>query len=179
MKILNNSAGKFALAAIIATAAATSATAQQEVAAVAFHDDWSVFETNEGTRECWIASAATESVARRGGQTVSVRRGDIRMMVSFRPQQGVSNEVSFTGGYPYREDSRVEMEIRGTTFEMFTEGEWAWPATPAVDAEIVNAMLRAGSAEVTGVSGRGTTTIDTISAIGFTAALRDAERRCN
>lgn len=166
------------LVAVSSIGFATNVAGQETLPRVAVHDDWSVFETNQGTRECWIVSSPTQSVARRGGQNVEVRRGKIEMMISFRPQQGVANEVSFTGGYPFREDSRVEVEIRGDTFEMFTEGEWSWPASPAIDGKIVAAMRASGSAKITGVSGRGTTTIDTISAIGFTAALRDAERRC-
>ncbi|MEL7215210.1 MAG: hypothetical protein AAGJ96_04645 [Pseudomonadota bacterium] len=179
MKSLSTLALLAGLTAAAGALAPSAATAQTEVPRVASHQNWSVFETNQGTRECWIASAPTESVARRNGQTVSVRRGTIMMVVSFRPAQGVANEVSFTGGYPFRADSRVDVEIQGTTFELFTEGEWAWPATPSVDGDLVAAMRRAGSAEVTGVSGRGTTTIDTISAIGFTAALNDARNRCS
>jgi hypothetical protein len=39
-------------------------------------------------------------------------------------------------------------------------------------------MKRGAEAVVTGVSGRGTTTIDTFSLLGFTAAIEDAETRC-
>mgnify|MGYP000007867722 FL=1 len=39
-------------------------------------------------------------------------------------------------------------------------------------------MKRGSSAIITGVSKRGTKTRDTISLMGFTAALEDAEKRC-
>jgi hypothetical protein len=73
----------------------------------------------------------------------------------------------------------VNLNISDNEFELFTDGEWAWPATTADDAKIVTAMKRGASAIVTGVSSRGTTTKDTFSLLGFTAAVEDAESRCS
>lgn len=157
----------------------STAMAQQAVPSVNAFDDWSVFETTSGQKECWIASAPTESSASRGGQTVTVRRGEIRMMITFRPGSNVNGEVSYTGGYPYQEDSRVRVAIGSTTFDLFTEGEWAWPASASQDQSLIAAMRAGARAIVTGTSGRGTQTRDTISAIGFTNALNDARRRCS
>ena len=39
-------------------------------------------------------------------------------------------------------------------------------------------MARMAEAKITGVSARGTTTVDTFSLSGFTAAITDAEARC-
>jgi hypothetical protein len=72
----------------------------------------------------------------------------------------------------------VNVNIKGSEFELFTEGEWAWPATKADDSKIVTAMKRGAEAVVTGISSRGTTTKDTFSLLGFTAAVEDAEGRC-
>jgi hypothetical protein len=164
----------------VATLAMSStAIAQETVPSVAGFDDWSVFETTSGAKECWIASAPTESTATRGGQTVTVRRGNIRMMVTFRPGSNVEGEVSYTGGYPYQEDSRVRVAIGDNNFDLFTEGEWAWPARPSDDQALVAAMRAGARAIVTGTSGRGTQTRDVISAIGFTNAFNDARRRCS
>ncbi|MEL6125218.1 MAG: invasion associated locus B family protein [Pseudomonadota bacterium] len=158
--------------------AAAPAAAQEAVNRVAVNNDWSVLVADAGGRECFIASAPTNSTATRGGQTVTVRRSEIRMMVSFRPGAGVSNEVSFTGGYPFRENSRVTLQIGNRSWDMFTEGEWAWPASPSEDGQIVAAMRAGATARVTGVSSRGTQTVDTISLRGFTASINDAQGRC-
>ncbi|PKP62545.1 MAG: hypothetical protein CVT86_07515, partial [Alphaproteobacteria bacterium HGW-Alphaproteobacteria-8] len=48
----------------------------------------------------------------------------------------------------------------------------------AADDQIVAAMKRGTDAVLTGVSNRGTTTIDTYSLLGFTAALDEAQRLC-
>ena len=48
-----------------------------------------------------------------------------------------------------------------------------------VNARIVEAMKRGTDAVLTGVSGRGTTTRDTFSLLGVTAAIEEANRRCS
>jgi hypothetical protein len=99
-------------------------------------------------------------------------------MVFYRPSEVAKGQIAFTGGYPFASGSTVNVNISGNEFEMFTEGEWAWPASASDDAKMVTAMKRGASAIVTGVSGRGTVTKDTFSLLGFTAAVEDAEKRC-
>ena len=157
---------------------AGSVSAQDESAnRVAANTDWSVF-VEDSPQECWGVSAPKETVNTRDGQPVAVRRGDILLFVFYRPGSGVQGQVTFTGGYPFAGGSTVEMDISGTKFELFTEGEWAWPATPEDDAAIVAAMRRGAGASLTARSGRGTQTADSFSLLGFTAAIEEAERRC-
>lgn len=139
--------------------------------------DWSVFEETD-PRECFAVSAPKEQVNTRDGQVVSVTRGEALLFVFYRPGEGVNGQVTFTGGYPFASNSPVSIEIGGTQYQMFTEGEWAWPATPEDDARIVTAMRAGAQAVLTGVSGRGTQTADTFSLLGFTASVEEAQRRC-
>jgi len=167
------------LAGMAAITAATGAFAQEESTnRVAAETDWSVFVEND-PKECWSVSAPKETVNTRDGRVVAVRRGDILLFVFYRPGADVSGQVTFTGGYPFADGSTVNMDIGGTEFELFTEGEWAWPATEADDAKIITAMKRGASAVLTARSSRGTTTKDTFSLLGFTAAVEDAEKRCS
>ena len=83
-----------------------------------------------------------------------------------------------SGGYPFANESTVSVQVGDTTFQMFTQGETAWPATPEDDAKFVAAMKRGANAVVTGRSGRGTQTQDTFSLLGFTAAVDEAANRC-
>ncbi|MEM9794694.1 MAG: invasion associated locus B family protein, partial [Pseudomonadota bacterium] len=46
------------------------------------------------------------------------------------------------------------------------------------DTELIEAMRRGSSAQITAVSSRGTQTIDDFSLLGFTAALEKAEELC-
>ena len=112
------------------------------------------------------------------GRVVAVRRGEILLMTFFRPEAGVKGQVTFTGGYPFASGSTVTINVDGNNYEMFTEGEWAWPASTEDDNKIIAAMKRGSSAVLSARSGRGTLTKDTFSLSGFTAAFEDAETRC-
>ena len=168
-----------ALAGLITGLVGTSLAAQEESTnRVNANTDWSVFEETD-PRECWAVSAPKETVNTRDGREVAVRRGEILLMVFNRPDSGVSGQVAFTGGYPFAGGSTVTMQIGDATYDLYTEGEWAWPATPEDDATIVAAMKRGANAVLTARSSRGTTTRDTFSLLGFTAAVEDAARRCS
>ena len=153
------------------------AAQEQSTNSVATITDWTVF-VEDNPKECWGVSIPTETVNTRDGRVVAANRGDILLMVYYRPGASVDGQVAFTGGYPFRDGSQVSVNISGTEYTLFTEGEWAWPASNADDAKLVAAMKRGADAIVTGVSSRGTTTKDTFSLLGFTAAIEDAEKRC-
>jgi hypothetical protein len=130
----------------------------------------------ESPKECWGVTVPKETVNTRDGQPVSVRRGDILLFVTFRP--GAPGEISFTGGYPFANGSTVTLEVDGKSYDLFTDGEWAWPATPEADAELLAAMKAGSTAVASARSDRGTQTKDSFSLRGFTAAMTEAETRC-
>jgi len=151
------------------------ALAQESTNRVATMTDWNVF-TEESPKECWGVSKPKETVNTRDGQPVSVRRGDILLFVTFRP--GKPGEISFTGGYPFAGGSTVDVSIDGQTYQLFTDGEWAWPGSAEDDAKLLAAMKAGTQATLSARSGKGTQTVDTFSLRGFTAAMQDAEKRC-
>lgn len=166
-----------AFCVVVACAIGTISFAQESSNRVAANTDWSVF-TEDSPKECWAVSAPKETVNTKDGQTVAVRRSEVLLMVFFRPGTSAQGQVTFTGGYPFASGSTVDMDIAGTTFTLFTEGEWAWPATLEDDAKIVAAMKRGADTTLTARSGRGTQTADKFSLLGFTAAEEDASKRC-
>lgn len=168
--------GRAIFGAVVALASVGIATAQESTNNVATLTDWSVF-TEENPKECWGVSIPKETVNTRDGQPVTARRGDIMLFVTFRPG-GAQGEISFTGGYPFADGSIVAVEIDGKSFEMFTEGEWAWTTGAADDAALLAALKAGSTAILTGRSGRGTQTMDTFSLRGFTAAMEEAAKRC-
>ena len=153
----------------------STALAQESTNLVATMTDWSVF-TEESPKECWGVSKPKETVNSRDGQPVSVRRGDILLFVTFRP--GKPGEISFTGGYPFAGGSTVEVAVDGNAFQLFTDGEWAWPGSAEDDAKLLAALKAGTNATLTARSGKGTETKDTFSLRGFTAAMEDAGKRC-
>ncbi len=145
---------------------------------VAQHRDWSVFEEDSPTKQCWTVSQPRESVHTRDGRVVSVRRGDILLLVSFIPAKDLSGQVSFQSGYPFRQGSVVTVDVDDQNFNLFTLGELAWTNSDEDDMKLVEALKLGKEAVVVGISSRGTTTKDTFSLFGVTAAIEDAEKRC-
>jgi invasion protein IalB len=166
-------AGAIAGAALIATGALAQEQSSNRVAA---KTDWSVFVDDNPT-ECWGVSTPKETVNTKDGRVVAVTRGQILLMVFYRPSADAKGQVAFTGGYPFASGSTVNVNISGNEFDLIADGEWAWPAI-GDDAKIVAAMKRGASAIVSARSSRGTLTKDTFSLLGFTAAVDDAAKRC-
>ncbi len=167
-------AGLMGLTLMAGTAAAQEVSTNQ----VDAKTDWSIFE-GDNPRECWAVSTPTETVNTKDGRVVAVTRGEILLMVFYRPGASVRGQVAFNSGYPFASGSTVTVDISGNKYELFTEGEWAWPATPADDAKLVTAMKRGANAVLSARSSRGTKTQDTFSLLGFTAAVEDADKRCS
>jgi hypothetical protein len=151
------------------------AMAQESTNQVAVMTDWSVFAEKD-PKECWGVSSPKETVNSKDGQPVSVRRGDILLFVTYRP--GAKGEVSFSGGYPFAGGSTVTLDVDGTSFDLFSDGEWAWSGGPTDDDAILTALKKGSSATLTAHSAKGTQTKDTFSLRGFTAAMDEAAKQC-
>ena len=162
-------------ASLVLIAGLGTAMAQESTNVVATEGDWTVFAA-DNPRECWAVSPPRSTINTRNGQPAEVTRGDIRLYIAYRP--GQNGEVSFTGGYPFAPDSTVEVDVGGRKFNLFTEGDSAWTGSPADDEALVAALRAGSSAVVTGRSARGTTTKDTFSLAGVTAATNTARSRC-
>ena len=167
-----------AICALGLSLAATGVFAQESSNRVAANTDWSVFVEDNPT-ECWSVSSPKETVNSKNGRSVAVKRGTILLFVSYRPGAKVKGEVSFTGGYPFAKGSTVGLQVGDSTFQLFTDGEWAWAASPADDAKIIAAMKRGAKAVANAQSSRGTKTQDSFSLLGFTAAVDEAAKRCS
>lgn len=164
--------------ALVATMAMNAAPsmAQESTNNVATKSDWSVF-AEENPKECWGVSSPKETVNTKDGAPTAVRRGDILLFVTYRAG-GAKGEISFSGGYPFAGGSTVKLEVQGQSFDLFSDGEWAWPGSAEDDATILAALKGGSDAKLTGHSGKGTQTEDTFSLRGFTAAMEEAAKRC-
>ncbi|GAA4221295.1 hypothetical protein J4E08_05440 [Sagittula sp. NFXS13] len=170
--------GRMVAAAALTLVASFAQAQESSTNRVDAMTDWSVFE-GQDPRECWAVTTYKEMLNTKDGREVAVTRGEILLMVFYRPGADVQGQVAFTGGYPFAPGSTVNVKVDDSEFEMYTEGEWAWPATPQDDSKLITQMKRGASAVLTAVSARGTKTQDTFSLLGFTAAVEDAEKRCS
>lgn len=158
-------AGALILAAATASAQQANSSGQ--------NGDWSYF-SSKNPKECYAAAEPGSSTATNAGKAVTVNRGQIRLYVTYR---GQTPEIAFAGGYPFAPDSKVTLDVGGTKFELFTDGEWAWPA-PTDDTKVLAALKGGSQATVSGRSQRGNVTKDTFSLKGATASIEEAAKLC-
>ncbi len=99
--------------------------------------------------------------------------GDVFFMVSQHPGEQVALEPQFTVGYAFKDESDVNLDIDGKTFNMFTRGSNAWLSNRAEEPAVVEAMRAGREMVVSGESRRGTKTKYTYSLSGVTASLKE------
>lgn len=108
----------------------------------------------------------------------SLNRAEARIFVTFRPSEGVSNEISITNGYPFSKKSNANVNVGNAQFKFETKGKFAWMAGLDDELKMIRAMKKANKAHVIGKSSRGNKTKDTYSLMGFTDAYNSAKKNC-
>jgi hypothetical protein len=98
--------------------------------------------------------------------------------ISTRPAEKVTNEFSIMIGYALKPGSESTLEVGGTTYAMYTQGDGIWIKNAAEEERMVEAMRKAPDVVVKGVSAKGTETIDTFSMKGLSQALERLAQDC-
>ena len=98
--------------------------------------------------------------------------------VSTRPAEKVVNEVSVMIGYAVKPGSESTLEVGGSSYALYTQGDGLWIKNAAEETRMVDAMRKAPELVVKAVSAKGTETIDTFSMKGLTQALDRLAQDC-
>ena len=72
----------------------------------------------------------------------------------------------------------IDLQIGSTKYSLIPDGNFAWATNSDIYTKIRISMTRGSEAIISAESTRGTKTKDTFSLRGFTAALKDAKKRC-
>ncbi len=136
-------------------------------------DAWSAFLYKEKTgKVCYLAAEPQKS------EPGNLKRKQPMAMVTHRPDENVTNVVSFVAGYPLKDGGSVALDIDGAKFDLFTKDDTAWARTSDLDKEIVEAMVKGKLAVAKGAPAKGPATTDTYSLAGFTQALALIDKAC-
>ncbi len=140
------------IAAIMTGAMAVSAFAQSPTR-IKQHNAWGAYSHQASSGKiCYVLSVPTAK------NPADRDHGDVFFMLSQFPGQNVTLEPEFTAGYPFKDNSRVVLDIDGKKFNMFTRGNKAWIENPAEEPMVVNAMRQGKAMTVHAESRRGTKT---------------------
>ncbi len=135
--------------------------------------DWDALMMTEGkNKSCYLRAAPRKS------EPAGAKRGEVYLFITHRPASKVVNEISVIAGYPYKPGSSATLAIGKQKFSLFTEGDGAWVENPADEARVIAAMKQGDKLTISGASARGTSTTDTYSLAGFSAALKTINKAC-
>ena len=170
-----------ALCAAIAVGLACPAFAQTQSKAkqpmpeeIGKSQSWTAYTYAEGSgKVCYLVAEPAKK------EPGNLKRGNVNALVTHNTGDKTTNTVSFIAGYPFAENAKVELDIDGRKFTLFTKNDTAWAYDSNADREIVTAMVRGKEAVVKGTSSRNNATTDTYSLSGFTAALQSIDKACN
>ena len=153
--------------------ALSSAALAQEPKEISAHGAWTAYSYKaDGGTVCYIISQPTKS------SPENVRRDPIHFLVPHRTKGKSRNEVNTIIGYPFKKGSLSTLQIDGSKFEMFTNGDGAWLDSKTKDRQVVVAMKRGSKMTIAGTSWRGTKTSDSYSLDGVTAAMDAIDKAC-
>lgn len=153
-----------------------SSAAQDELESQTKFKDWSVFVDNTAPQKyCYAATVPKDFTSSREG----IRRGQAYLMIASYPSDGIRNELSVTLGFNVDPNKEIKLTIGETSFDLYADGEVLWLESSDRDDELVAAMRRGATAEVTSTSMRGTRITDVYSLIGFTDSVNRANQLCS
>ena len=127
---------------------------------------WNYVKEND---YCFIGSLPINSEIPKGK-----KRGESYILI-YRINKDPEAIIQINSGYPYKEKEPVEFKIDKKIYEFYTEDDSAWTNN---DKEIIYAMKKGVDLTITGISKRGTKTMDTYSLIGFTTAYNKLAKDC-
>ena len=130
--------------------------------------------TPNGRKVCFALAKPTSSKTNPPNRP----RDPAYAFVSTRPAERVVNEVSIMIGYALKPGSESSLEVGGSAFAMYTQGDGLWIKNAAEEEQMVAAMRKSAEVTVKGVSAKGTETIDVFSLKGLSQALDRLAQDC-
>lgn len=163
---------RICLSAAMTLGLTMSASAQSTVLLGQFKD-WQAGARNTGKGKVCFVISKPQSEEPKG-----VNRDPVYFFVTHRPSESVRNEVSLMIGYPFKQDSKVTIQVGSDSFLLFTNRDNAWLADPNEEKRLINAMRAGSNMVIKGTSRRGTLTTDQYSLSGISAALNKINTEC-
>ena len=128
--------------------------------------NWNFVKEND---YCYIGSLPINSDIPEGK-----KRGDVYILV-YRINNNPETIIQINSGYPYKNEESVNVKIDKKNYEFYPDEDSAWTNN---DKEVVFAMKKGVKLTVSGISSRGTKTVDTYTLNGFTAAYNKLTKDC-
>ena len=155
--------------------AATAAAGGAEPTLIGQYGTWGAYTATPNGRKVCFALAKPQSSKT---NPPNRPRDPAYAFVSTRPAERVVNEVSIMIGYALKPGSESSLEVGGSAYAMYTQGDGLWIKNAAEEEQMVSAMRKSAEVTVKGVSAKGTETTDVFSLKGLSQALDRLAQDC-
>lgn len=156
-------------------AAAPAAAGNAEPSLIGQFGTWGAYTaTPNGKKVCFALAKPASSKTNPPNRP----RDASYAFISSRPGEKVSNEVSIMIGYTLKPGSEGSVEVGGSRYAMYTQGDGLWIKNAAEEDRLVDALRKGADAVVKGTSAKGTETIDTFPLKGLAQALDKLAQEC-
>ena len=140
-------------------------------ALIAQFGDWGVY-VNKTAKICF---ALTQPKDR---QPANVQRQPAYFFVTTRPNDKLTNEISFMAGFPLKEDADVILASGGANFPMFVKGHGLWIKEPNEEAKLLSSLQKEKEITLKLTPAKGAVTTDRYSLSGLPQALERVAKEC-
>jgi hypothetical protein len=155
--------------------AAAAAAGGAEPTLIGQYGTWGAYTaTPNGRKVCFALAKPSSSKTNPPNRP----RDPAYAFVSTRPAEKVVNEVSIMIGYALKPGSESSLEVGGSAYAMYTQGDGLWIKNAAEEEQMVSAMRKSAEVTVKGVSAKGTETTDVFSLKGLAQALDRLAQDC-
>ncbi len=155
--------------------AATGAAGGAEPTLIGQYGTWGAYTAMpNGRKVCFALAKPSSSKTNPPNRP----RDPAYAFVSTRPAEKVVNEVSIMIGYALKPGSESSLEVGGSAYAMYTQGDGLWIKNAAEEEQMVTAMRKSAEVTVKGVSAKGTETTDVFSLKGLAQALDRLAQDC-
>jgi len=155
--------------------AASAAAGGAEPTLIGQYGTWGAYTaTPAGRKVCFALAKPSSSKTNPPNRP----RDPAYAFVSTRPAEKVVNEVSIMIGYALKPGSESSLEVGGSSYAMYTQGDGLWIKNAAEEEQMVAAMRKSAEVTVRGLSAKGTETTDVFSLKGLSQALDRLAQDC-
>ena len=136
------------------------------------YKNWESFvaETDKG-KICFAQTVPTKRAP------AAVKRDKSKLFVTFRPSEGIKDEVSLTSGHDYKTSS-VTASSGKRRYSFFSQKDFAWLLDDQEERKFIQLMKKATDIIIKARTANGAETTDHYSMMGFTKAYNTAKKTC-
>lgn len=135
--------------------------------------DWGAYTGGpSNAKVCFVLSQPKERLPK------GLNRDPAYIFISFRPAQGVRNEIAVTTGYGLKPGAEPVVTLGKAKFTMVGKETNAFLRNAAEETQFVDLSKHTASLTIKGTSLRGNETTDRYSLSGFAQALDRAAKEC-